>query len=579
MFALHVTILLGASLSLGDTVGLRREMQKAAVEYERALRRHAPFRFGGSGSSCDEVVGRFCLTYDAGKSAQLPPEPEQVRKARRTVVEVFERGATHWPHDSAAVSGLVRYLVEDSLADRAIDHARRFEQRYPNSPWSHLLIGYALHAANRTVEAERAFMVALSRMDSVARVRATEVRDLLHPEEEGRYKRLRAADREAYRERLWRLADPLYLTAGNEAKAEHVARYVWTRMLARAPVVMGASSWGDDLDELTRRFGVPRARTQDYGSGLTTRITEHYDPDDMTYVPPELMTQPFGELPTPGAAWPYDTVRSRTGYAPRTLRGMHAIEHQLSRFPIGDSTELRVDAELRLDSLVTRPTRVEFGLFVLDSAFVVIAEVRDTVDASEQRVTADLDLMMPAGAYAYSVEARELGSRFAGRARHAFPLALAAGRPTVSDLVILPADSQAAPPRRGGDFTPFTSLVIPDRQGIALYLEITGLVAGADDEARYRIDLQVLEPQPDAVTRAVRGVSKALGIAQSVAPTITWTEQGRAHRVIPVALNVGVLKVKPGVRVLRVTVTDLVSGAYNRADRTVRIRRVSGSTN
>ncbi|MEX2283698.1 MAG: hypothetical protein WEE89_14530, partial [Gemmatimonadota bacterium] len=59
-----------------DTTSVRQELKRAAGEYERSLRRSAPFRVGSGGGPCDEIVGRFCLTYDAGTGQPLPPEPE-----------------------------------------------------------------------------------------------------------------------------------------------------------------------------------------------------------------------------------------------------------------------------------------------------------------------------------------------------------------------------------------------------------------------------------------------------------------------------------------------------------------------
>src|SRR6185503_4088469 len=95
----------------------------------------------------------------------------------------------------------------------------------------------------------------------------------------------------------WRISDPLYLTAGNETRSEHFARYVYSRILQRAPVVLGSVSWGDDVEELTRRFGVPAARTQSWGSGLDMQITEHFDPEQLTYAPPRLSRDRLSKPP------------------------------------------------------------------------------------------------------------------------------------------------------------------------------------------------------------------------------------------------------------------------------------------
>jgi hypothetical protein len=572
---LHGLVLIATAFQL-DSAALRKELQRTATDYERALRRFAPYRLGGGGGRCDEIVGRFCLTYDAGRGARLPKEPEQIKRARQRAIEAYRRAVARWPEDSAVVGGLVRYLVEDSLPDEAVTHAERLAAAGGSSPWPHLLLGFALHSAEKAQRAQAAFAEALARLDSVPRTRAVEVRELLKPDEKSRYNRLGPLERQAYRERLWQLADPLFLTTGNEVRNEHLARYVWSRLLSKTPVVLGSYSWGNDLEELTRRFGVPRARTQDYSSpgSLEPRITEHYDPEQLTYVPPELLEQGLTDIPLPGAAWPYDTIRSRSGFAPKTVRAMTTLEHQASRFPIEDSVALRVDAELPLDSLIKYPATVEFGLFVIDSTYAILAEVRDTIVVDSGRTAVGrLSVALPDGAFGYSMEAREVGTRLAGRARYRLPPPLPIGRPTASDLVILQsADGSPPRDRSAAEFRPLSSLAIPRDQPVSLYLELSGLTRGADDQASYRIDLQVVEAPPGALTRAVRRIGSAVGIEPSVAPRISWIEQAPGYGTVPVALSLGQLQLKPGVRTLRLIITDLISGAQNQADRTVRIR-------
>lgn len=573
MTLLHGFLLLGAALQL-DSAALRRELHKSASEYERALRRFAPFRPGSSGGYCDETVGRFCITYSVGRSAPLPPEPKEITRVRQRTIEVHRRAAARWPGDSAVVGSLIRYLIDDKLEDEAVSHARRLLE-VRGGPWPHLLLGLALQSAGETGAAEGAFNAALLQLDSTRRARAIDVRKLLKPDEQDRYKRLQPAEQAAYRQRLWRLADALYLTSGNEARAEHLARYVWSRLLSRAPVVLGSYSWGDDLEELTRRYGVPRARTQDYrhGVSLEPSITEHWDPAQLPYVPPELLATGLVEAPPPPTSWPYDTVRSRTGFAPPTVRDMRPLEHQAARFPTEDSTALRVDTELILDSLVTYPARIEFGLFVIDSSFAILRQVRDTIEFAEgDRAIGRLSVALPRDAHGYSIEALDLGSRLAGRARHRLPPELTAGRPMVSDLILLTKGDPAPPRDRADpDFLPLPSLVITRGEPVSLYLEVTGLTQGPDDQSSYRVDLQVAEPPPGALTRALRRIGSAIGLDPSIAPRITWTEQAPAYRTVPVAISLGELKLDSGLRILRVSVTDLLSGAQNSAERVLRI--------
>jgi hypothetical protein len=355
---------------------------------------------------------------------------------------------------------------------------------------------------------------------------------LLQPAERSAFKRLADSAQARYLNDYWRISDPLYMTAGNETRSEHFARYVYSRILARAPVVLGSVSWGDDLEELTRRFGVPAARTQgwDYGTGFDLQITEHFDPEQLTYAPPRLSKDRLLAPPLPGAAWPYDTVAERNGFAPKTVRAMRTLEHQLSRFP-GTTTRLRADLQIRLDSLVKPGAAVEVAFFAADSLMNILGEARDTVTAPDSLAVATLEMDVPAGAIVYSVEARELETHLAARAR--YELALPNGAlPALSDLVLLHGQTEPNPRRRGDPgFTPLSSLVIGRDQPLALYLEVVGLASDANEQARYRIDLEVVPTNPPGGggPGAERHWSE-IRAGHVVLPKITWTEtaDGRA---------------------------------------------------
>jgi hypothetical protein len=550
-------------------------MRSSALDYERSLRRLAPFRMGSSPSHCDEIVGRFCLYYDAGPGPPLPAEPEGIQKARTRAILAFQAAMDWNPADTLVAAPLVRFLVEGGRNEEAVQIAQRFVQTNRDSVWPDLLLGFARHAAGLTAEAVAAFARALEQMRPSEREDWQDVRYLLAPAERPRYRELRGDARATYESRLWRIADPLYLTAGNESWTEHMARQVYARILRRVPVVQGSVSWGEDLDELTQRFGVPKARTQDNRRGLELQITEHYDPDQLTYVPPEVHVNDGITLFEPGAAWPYDTIRARSGYAPSTVRRMRVLEHQISRFPLGDSTLLRADLRMPLDSAVQQPARVEFGLFVLDSAFRVLGQVRDTIDAVRDTALGVLALSLPEGAVAYSLEARELGTRQAARARYLLPLPLVS-RPVLSDLVMVSASASVPPSSRGSPaFQPLSTLRIPRYEPVAIYLEARGLTPNSDREIRYRVDLEVLEQgRPGSVGRAVRGLGRLLGLGgRDVAPRITWTERARSAPFVPIALKLGELRLDPGLKRFRVTVTDLDTGLSGSVDRVVRIER------
>src|SRR5690606_41904254 len=86
------------------------------------------------------------------------------------------------------------------------------------------------------------------------------------------------------------------------------------RILARAPVVHGMVRWGDDLQQLTVRYGVPYSRTRT-ASTMTreSSIIEHFDPNQLADVPEDLLTRGPPPPPPPGETWALANPRARSG--------------------------------------------------------------------------------------------------------------------------------------------------------------------------------------------------------------------------------------------------------------------------
>jgi hypothetical protein len=466
-------------------------------------------------------------------------------------------------------------MIEDQQAQDAMAIARRFAETGGDAAWAQLLLGLAVHSSGDEATAETVFARTLPQLLPSERVRLHDASALLTREEQQKYHTLTGSERARYHERLWRLADPLYLTEGNESLIEHFSRRVYSHILAYAPA-SGELGWGPDVEQLTLRFGVPTARTQNFGTGVGgKRVTEHFAPNQLTYVPPALITR-AGLTPfEPGTPWPYDTIRSTSGYAPKTFRRMMVLEHQVARFPARTSGELRADYLIPLDSAVQLPARFEVALFALDSTYQVVAEKRDTVTVNGAQAARRLSMTLPAGIVAYSLEAIDLGSRLAARGRYLFP-ARTALRPLLSDLVIMRA-SDAAPPtsRTDAEFRPLSTLMIRQGDAIALYFEARGLTANAARDVRYRVDLEVLEPDsPGTFTRVVRRLGRALGMGgDDVAPRITWNQEQTTTETTVIALKLGAVQLEPGLKQFKLTLTDSQTGASSTVERLLRITR------
>lgn len=571
-----IALVLGLALSGGaeaqvDTAAVRRAAARAVAVYDSTLRAFAPFPAGpDEGLPCDEVVGRFCLIYGLGRDRPVPPEPREVTVARADAVARLSPLIGLLPHDSLVAGPLVRLLVDAGETRQAVRAAVEFTRADTADAWSYLLLGYALHADLRPGASERAYLAALRRMSPGERRRATDVRVLLAPDERTVYDDLDDRGRTIYVSELWRAADPLYLVPGNESRNEDLGRYVLNRMMAASRPLAGSPAWGDDLAELTRRFGLPVAAAPplcETAGGPPRPVTPtvpcegrllerggYYSPDARTWVPPEFSRSPLPPPALPGSSeWFYGAVPRTSASAPATLGGMAPLDHQIARFQAGDAQLLRADVDFDLADDAPPGAPVEFGLFVLDSALQVVAQRRDTALARGTVAHGSMEALMPEGAFAYSVEAREIGTWQAARARHVLP-GLPTGTLSVSGLLIVPpgtADAGRESPR----FRPLGSLVLARDRPFGLHVEVAGPDRSEKIALRWRLELRPdgMEGDTDAQP-LVRDGRTSIG-AEGV-----------------VGVEVEPLGVAAGPRRLVLTLTDEASGRSATVERRVVFR-------
>lgn len=558
---------------------LRRAARSAERQYESIIRRLAPVRHGGGGGDrCDEIVGRFCLIYDGGTPPPAAPPPPRVVRARQNVVEALRRAFAARPGELETAGPLLRYLIEDERAEEALSAARTFAWATGDTIWGLLLLGYAHHAAGEDSLAELRFDEALARMSAEERRGFEDIEVFLSGDERGVYRDLEPEPRTAYEAQFWILADPLYLLAGNERRAEHFARHVWSRLLSETPRVRGMHRWGRDLEELTLRYGVPTSRERILSWSLLAEesFVEHYHPEQLAYLPEALRTRGLPPTPPPGEESPLERERSRSGYAPRVIRRMIPLAHQLTRFPAGDSVALYIHGHLPLDSLATGHSTVDAALFLLDSRYARFREARTTARVERDTAGASFALRLPPGAYVYSLELFEPETRLAGRSRYALDVP---GYPT--DGVALSDPLFAAPYGRGSlpvgrddpGLRPLAELTLGADDTVGLYAEAHGLEAGPDASTRYsvRLVLQRVD-QPVLVVRALRWLGRQIGLSsESAAPELSWEGQGRADHPAILAVDVPLAELDPGLYELVLTVADQVGGSEYTSRRVFRI--------
>ncbi|MGQ0815553.1 MAG: hypothetical protein ACT4O1_14030 [Gemmatimonadota bacterium] len=554
-----------------DTASIFRRARQAEDAFEWRTRRDAPLSHRpSSGTECDEVIGRYCVTYETGREA-LPPEPSRVAEARDTAIAHLRAAAAVAPARDEFVFPLVRYLARARRADEAVTVAQAYARARPVGGEGHMVLGFALHEARRTDEAKAELETWLSTLPEAERDRTQSLDWLLDVRERRRYSALRGSDRLGYEAQAWKYADPLYITPGNELWTDHLARHAVSRMMPlRRVSIMGR--WGSDDHQLTVRFGLPvlimRSWRSGGGLGASEQYSEHWDESQRTYFPPI----PDSALAMPASldtVWPLDSLPSRSGHAPPTIRQMRVLEHQVAAFP----ELVRVRGVVRTDSLVKNPLTGK--VFLLDSALNIIASADAAAcvacpAADSAMLVADLPLYP--GARFYSAELYDPVSRFAARARYQLELPSATETLVLSGILLaqpfdpgwLPADRMSALLR------PLSRPVLPRGQRLGVYAELTNRSAQRRT-VRIAIETRSIDRR-SALTRAAGWLGEKLGLSSRRTPAnVGWMielEPGVATP-LPVTLDLGV--VPPGHYCVTMTVRDPATGEDLIAARDFRI--------
>lgn len=570
--ALLTQVPLTAGIPADSVEEIRKSARRAEAAFERLARSLVPTEWGRSGTRCDEIIGRFCLTYDSGTVYEPAPEDARVVDARREAIEALRLAFSYEPHRLETSGPLVRYLIEDERASEAASAARTFAALSRDS-WGPLLLGFALHAAREDSASTRLFEVALERLPAEDAKRIRDIDWLMSSGDRGVYGDADRAERERLVQRLWRFADPLFLTPGNESWTEHVSRHVWSRLLEMTPLVRGVLRWGRDLEQLTVRYGVPAGRTRTWGTVFQEgSLVEHYHPEQLAYFPEDLLERGAPPTPLPGDTWDLERARSRSGFAPATLRRLQFMPHQVTRFPAGDGSIVRVDGIMIGDTLATGP--VETGLWLLRDGVDDAGSVRNSHAPAGDTLRFHHEVSVLPGEYVYSIEALETDSRLGARARFGLTVEPHAG-PAVSDpLIARPWRNGELPTNRNdAALRPVVDLVFSATDTIGLFAEVHGLARGARGETHYRVDLSIRKADRDALpARIVSWLGQRLGLSSPAPPPrVSWEASARPGPVV-VATDIHLDGLDRGNHVIVLAVTDVTTARQATSRRIVGIR-------
>jgi hypothetical protein len=431
-----------------DSAELSRRTRDLQAGFERRRRYLLPTFYTGIADRC-LIVGRFCEWHPNIQEDVVPEEGKAIRLARAELLRALAKASATLPGDDWIVGQRIRYLTE-THDSAAIGVARTCRA---SKWWCEALLGLALHVNGDFAAADSAYSSALEDMPALMRCHWTNLSPLLDDDIRGTYRKMPCDQRDSVNGRIWWVADPLFMTQGNERRTEHFSRMVHTALWKDAANTYG-TSWGGDLAELMLRFGWAEKWTQQpvtssYSQAQPSVTGHEREPGFhffLTQRPPDSLAQIVDSL--------FDVYQfpPREQYAPPYARSLVRLDAQVARFRRGDSTRIVAAFDVSADTV--------FGTRKFAAALVAMGDELATparVDLAESPAKSVLTVMTPWKSQLIGVELLARDSAGAARWRSGFAeIPLDSNRISVSDLLFvdgvtsLPADLSEAIGRTHG---------------------------------------------------------------------------------------------------------------------------------
>ena len=498
---------------VADSATISRRARDRQAQFERQRRRLLPRFYTGTTDRC-LIIGRFCEWHPPYHQENvIPEEGKEIRRARAELLRDLERASVALPGDDWIVGQRIRYLTE-SYDTAAIGAARSCRA---TKWWCEALLGLALHVTGDFSRADSAFSSALGNMPSLTRCHWTNLSPLLDDDIRGTYRKMGCGERDAVNARIWWVADPLYMTEGNERRTEHFSRMTHTALWKDAMNTF-AMSWGGDLSEITLRFGWAEKWTQQPSpaTGLHPEpiVTGHEREPGyhffLTQRPPDSLAQIVDSL--------FDIYQypAREKYSPAYTHALVRLDAQVARFRRGDSTRVVAAYDVSGDSI--------FGRRQFTAALIAMGDESTPSarsDVAESPARNVLTVTTPWKSQLIGVELLADDSAGAARWRSGFAeIPLDSGRISVSDLLFvdggpsLPVDLDEAITRAHGGTT------FRRDEKIGLFWELYGRTPA---DSAVPISLTITPVDEGLLRRTFR----ALRIAPKATPlNIRWQENG-----------------------------------------------------
>jgi hypothetical protein len=495
-----------------DSAEISHRARDLQASFERRRRQMLPKFYAGTADHC-LIVGRFCEWHPNIDDSVVPAEGKNIVRARAELLRNLAKASADVPGDDWIMGQRIRYLTEGHDTS-AVSVARSCRA---TRWWCDALLGLTLHVAGNYVAADSAYAAALAEMPPETRCHWLNLTPLLDDDIRGSYKKMTCEQREVADARIWWVADPLFMTPGNERRTEHFSRVLHTALQKDAANTYG-SSWGGDLAELILRFGWAEKWTQEPPQSLLSdsraAISGHEREPGyhffLTQQPPDSLALIADSV--------FDIYQfpPREMYSPVYAKAFVRLDAQVARFRRGDSTKVVAAYDVSTDTIFGQR---KFAAALIASGGEALAP--SMTEVAESPVKNVLTVSTPWKEQLIGVELLAKDSAGAARWRSGFAeIPLDSGKISVSDLLFvdgalaLPRDLEEAIPHVHG------GTIFRHDEKVGLFWELYGKTPA---DSALPISLTITPVDVSLLRRAFH----ALRIASKPTPlNIRWRENG-----------------------------------------------------
>lgn len=285
---------------------------------------------------CAEKAGSLCFRWTSGWTPE--PEPPEITSFRDTLLDQLNSLQRLDPGDGWILGQRVWYRGEAGEWGEALTDAGACGGARPW--WCAALQGLALHQLGRYREAAVAFTRALRGMPPKEAQRWRIPDDVVSGGTARLLDHTSPAARDTLLERVWLLADPLYLVPGNDRKTAHYAR--WTAATIEEDAANPhRKSWNAGMTSLVVRHGWELAWTKIHRSwnvDMTDAVVGYNEPEGREFMPPASAVE--NPSSATAAELTARTWHPKSLYQPVYAPVLLPMDGQLALFPHGDSVSV-----------------------------------------------------------------------------------------------------------------------------------------------------------------------------------------------------------------------------------------------